>query len=143
MISGSWSALIAISPLIGLVASTRLGTTRPGREGAARLTAVEAGEQPFQGGGDARLLQAVVDLLALLAGVHQAGAAQHAEVVGDGGAAEAGQTLGELADVELVARQQQHEILPAGVSERLQRLARLAQVLAQRPELRWAVRQDR
>ena len=66
------------------------------------LAAGEAVDQPLERVDDRRLVQAVVDLAALLAGADQAGAFEHQQVVRDGRTAE-GDARSDVADVQLLA----------------------------------------
>jgi len=98
------------------------------------LTAGEAVEQPLQRGDDRLFVEAVVHLTPLLANPDEASAAQQVEMMRDSRPAEC-DSLSDLADVQLAARQKLHQVLAHRVSERDQQVATDRQVLAERPNL--------
>ena len=101
---------------------------------AGSSAAGEAVDQPLERVDDGRLVQAVVDLAALLAGADQAAALEDQQVVGDGRPAE-GDARGDVADVEFLPREQLDQVLAGRVGQRVEQVAAGDQVVAQLPDL--------
>src|SRR5438105_9005575 len=97
---------------------------------AGRLAAGKAVEQPLQSGDDGLFVESVVHLATVFADTNEASAAQDVQVMRNRRAAER-DALGDLADVQLSARQDLHQILAHRIGERGEEIATDSQMLAQ------------
>src|SRR5260370_21363428 len=87
----------------------------------------------MEGSDEGRLVEAVVDLTALLPGPAQTGALQDQQGMRNGRAAQR-HARGDIADVEFLPREELHEVLAGGIGERVEKVAARNQVVAQLPD---------
>src|SRR5215469_12811672 len=119
---------MTVSPFLQSCSRTELLSCIDGSGQKEGLAAGEAVQQALQRGDDQFFVEAVVHLAALLAGTHQASPSQQVQVVRNSWTAQR-HTLGNLADVQLGACQQLHQVLTHRVGQCDEQVATDGQVL--------------